>query len=687
MATVYGILREDKATYGEKVVLKLLRENLPKEFAIYVECPLQDQRQLRYPDFIISTNYGVIVLEVKDWITIEKADKFGAHIRTRENKKRKEGNPVDRAREFALLLSQELLRVSKTHAGRNLKNVPWGYAVVLPNLPTSVITQLRTAWGNEFVLNRDDLAPGRITSRLKSTLPLDKIRDLRKIELDYIRATINPTVFIEQPDKPAVILDEEQEKIVSEPVRTPEIPEPSKEEEPLQQMALLEEEIPQMEISKTEPASLDYERVISQNTSIRLVRGVAGSGKTLVIIQRARYLATMFPEWDIAVLTFNNALCRHLEAVFKGTRIKAMTFHSLCRRLLLGYREWNPQNPSEWLEEHAEDQPIIGELSPDFIEDEFKWIKDVGLVNRKSYYDTERKGRGKQKRLSQRQREQVYDTLLAYQTYLKNKNSIDWADIPHITLRGIVSDKIHPERFQAVLVDEAQDFAPIWFRVVEKVLDPDGGLLFLADDPVQSIYRFFSWRQKGIHVVGRTRRLKIPYRNTYEIYVAAYTLVKNDELLQQSLEEEGRVVAPDLSSHAMRHGQRPLLQRFRSFEDEVTFMRSAIYNLLQEGMDSRQIAVLHRRSSGVKRLQESLKGLDISINTMHSYKGLEFDVVFLSQVQETFQRGDSIEELSEERRLVYMAMTRARQQLFLNYQGTMPVPMRSILEHVDSISN
>ena len=65
MAEVIGFLREN-ATHGEKTTLQLLQENLPKEYSIYVEIPLHGQRDIRYPDFIILTNFGVIVLEVKD---------------------------------------------------------------------------------------------------------------------------------------------------------------------------------------------------------------------------------------------------------------------------------------------------------------------------------------------------------------------------------------------------------------------------------------------------------------------------------------------------------------------------------------------------------------------------------------------------------------------------------------------
>lgn len=688
MAQVYGALRDDKATHGEKIVLKLLSENLPKEFSVYVECPIHDHRQLRYPDFIVSTNYGVIVLEVKDWIQVIQADRYHVRIRTRGNKEREEGNPVNKARDYALVLTNELRRVAKEYRDQDLKDIPWGYAVVLPNLPTSTITQLRRAWGDEFVLNRDDLVPGRITNRIESTLPVDKIRSLKKTELDLIRATINPTVFIEQPDKPAVILDEEQEKIVSEPVKVtvaPSVHQPTDVEVQLDLLPYSESQPPEDKAPTRKEKRFDPGKDISQNIAIRLVRGVAGSGKTLVLIQRARYLAAQYPEWDIVVLTFNNALKRHLESVFRGTSIKAMTFHGLCKRLLGGSIHWAPQNARDWLDEHSNDFPIVRELSPRFIEEEFKWIKDIGLANRKSYFKIERRGRGGQGRLGRRQRELVYDVLLAYQAHLRDNQAFDWGDIPYLVMNCVTQEQIRPTSYQAVLIDEAQDFAPIWFRVVEQVLDPDGGLLFLVDDPSQSIYRFFSWRQKGVHVVGRTRHLRIPYRNTYEIYNAAYSMIQDDEELKRALSAEGQLITPNLDEKIMRHGRKPLLQRFESMNDETTYIRECIKRLQQRGYAGQQIAVLHRRKSGAMKLGVALKGLFVHVDTFHASKGLEFEIVFLSQLQETFTRTGWSEDLSQERRLAFMAMTRARQELFMNYEGKLPAPWKQVIGQVDRI--
>lgn len=685
MAQVYGNLRGDKATYGEKEVLILLRNNLPKEYCVYIECPLPGKRIHRYPDFIVVTNYGVIILEVKDWIQIEKADRYKAKIRMRGNKLRKVPNPVNQAREIAILLAAELRNIKRIFKNKQQMDIPWGYAVVLPNLPYSVITQLRKAWGEEFVLNKDDLDPPLIKSRLKITLPSDKVRSLKKYELDFIRATINSPIVIEQENQPPVMLDAEQEQIVSEPIHVDPLPEPELTVEATQ--SIFFEESTSKEAEPDTEKLPTYEELISRNTSIRLVRGIAGSGKSLVLIQRAKYLAALFPDRKILVLAYNDQLKKHLQVVFKGIKnISAMTFHGLCSTLLRRYSAWkSPTDSGGWLVKHSKDYPIIQKFGVEFIEDEFKWIKEIGVFSRENYLEVERKGRGTKKRLFKPDRELIYDVLEAYQSYLHQEGIPDWSDVPHMVLKGLEENETSSPKYDVILVDEAQDFAPVWIQLITRLLPPEQGILFLADDPAQSIYRFYSWKEKGVRVVGRTRWLRVPYRNTYEIYQAAYQIIATDDKLQKSLEEEGLIVAPDLTSVSMRHGPAPLIQQFSSFEAEIESIKGKISYLFQHGYDPQQIAVLHRRSRGVNRLKTALRGLGVNINTFHAFKGLEFEAVFLCQLQETNVHQGTEDEKSAERRLVYMAMTRAREHLYMGYQNKLPPKYQSLQEYVDFI--
>jgi hypothetical protein len=684
MAQVFGFLREDQATHGEKIVLRLLKDNLPKEFAVYVECPLPVRRGHRYPDFIIVTNYGVVILEIKDWIQVEQLDRYEARIRTRQNQTRVEKNPVNAAREQALVLA-EVLRDVHHKRQSTYQEIPWGYAVVLPNLPTSVITQLRSVWGEEFVLNTDFLDSPLILNSLKATLPKEKIRDLKKVELDFIRATINPTVFIETPAHLPIILDNEQEQIISEPLRQ-EIQKGDTTGETATQTVLFSE--PTIVDADVIAHPTDTEDAISHNASIRLVRGVAGSGKTLVLAQRAKYLSASFPEWKIAVVTYNKALSQHFQSLFRGfPLIKPFTFHGQCTMILKQISLWkDPADRRKWIEEHKKDYPVFEELDLPFLDDEFTWMIAMGLENRDAYLDVERRGRGQQRRLGNRQREQVFDLFEAYRMYLDETGQMDWDDIPQQTLQALQSQPEIHQSYDAILIDEAQDFAPIWIQILLHRLKPEG-VVFLTDDPAQSIYRFYSWRQKGIPVVGRTRWLRIPYRNTFEIYQAAYSVIQEDEILQESMKNEGMSIHPQLDDQAMRHGNRPVLQRFADDENEASFIRSRIEGYLQNGLPADQIAVLHRRTKGLRWLENVLRGLDVQVNTFHALKGLEFEVVFLSQLNETFPRSHTKEEVSEEKRLIYMAMTRARQDLFLGYQGKLPDDLRCLRPYVDWIQH
>ncbi len=694
MAEVKGHLREDKATYGEKVVLKHLADHLPKEFTVYVEFPISDSRIQRYPDFAVLANYGVVVLEVKDWVNVESFDRFTARIRTRKNEVREEKNPVSIARDYCTSLTAEFQRMKTLLNDRQALKVAWGYAVVFPNLHGSTLSRLKKLWGEDFVLGLADLSPDLILKRLKSTIATHHIRTLTRSELDCIRGVLNPTIVVHPSGRLPVILDQSQETLVSEPVRPPSEISTADEAHPVsRQEVLLPREEPlagtATQTSEPEPpfkrTPPTLEELASQ-TAVRLVRGVAGSGKTLVLTQRARYLAARYPEWRILVLTFNDKLKDSLaDSLFRCSNIRVCTFYGLCRQLMSDRIPWkNPITSEGWLKHHRDRFPLVDELGVEFLQEEFKWLMDTLTLDRAAYLSSERKGRGLQRRLGKQLRSRVFDIFEAYRACLQKEKLLDWVDIPRLVLDGVLQGQLPVEPYHAILIDEAQDFAPAWFRLINHNL-VSGGALFLADDPAQSIYRYFSWREKGIEVVGRTRHLRVPYRNTYEIYQAAFELIRSDEALRHQFEEEGQIVLPDLDPDSMQHGKKPILRRFSTFAAEAGFILEQVRSLSLLGIRGGQIAVLNRHRKGKAELQKALKGLDINIDTYHQYKGLEFEAVFLTGIQDAFPPGADPQKLSEERRLVYMAMTRARRELVLTGCGPIPQPLRCILPHVDQV--
>lgn len=670
MAEMIGFLRED-ATFGEKKVFALLQQNLPKEYTVYVETPIRQKRELRYPDFIILTNYGVIVLEVKDWVIIQSAHPQGAEVRTRSGETRHELNPVTVARGFAIALSNELN--GRLLGGDPGETVPWSYATVLINLPASTITRLRSAWGEEFVLGQADLEnPDLLQDRIKNTFPVRHMRALTRRELDSIRAVIYPVVEFEQEGRPPVVLDFQQERLVAEPPRS-ETP-AAGQKTPRADRAAAQEQLFEGPLAPEPAAAQPSETLpplgerLSQNVAIRLVRGFSGSGKTLVLIQRARFLAAQYPEWKIAVLTYNKPLQERLDAVFRGSSIEPRTFHNLLNKLVYA-PSGQESNLEEWLAGREGEFPILQQLDTRSLCREINWLREMGAVRREEYLALERHGIGKDSRLNTTQRAAVFDLCEHYRAYLCETGRWDYPELPFIALRAIESGKLALERFDAVLIDEAQDWAPAWFCVINHLVDPDHGLIFLADDPSQSIYRSFSWKEKGIHVVGRTRWLRVPYRNTYEIYRAAYSLIAGRDEIQAALADEGELVEPVLSCDEMRRGPAPLLRRFSGVQEEHTFIRERALALTHEGIPPNQVAVLVRYRADVEPLEAALRGSGVRVHPIHSFKGLEMEAIFLPHLQKTFHKED---EETAERRLIYMAMSRARSRLYLTYAGKLP---------------
>jgi hypothetical protein len=119
-----------------------------------------------------------------------------------------------------------------------------------------------------------------------------------------------------------------------------------------------------------------------------------------------------------------------------------------------------------------------------------------------------------------------------------------------------------------------------------------------------------------VPVVGRTRWLRVPYRNTRQIYQAAYEVIRIDDLLQRSLQEQfGAALEPDLSGEYLRSGPRPTLRQFHSPDEEGTFIRSEVEWLLKRGsMPARRSYCTGARR--VRKLAGYLRGLDVEATTL-----------------------------------------------------------------------
>lgn len=670
MAEVIGEL-DSQSTYGEQQTCKLLGLNLPRTFTVYVESPIQIDRDIRYPDFVVVTDYGFIILEVKDWILVTRSDPQHGTIRTRGGEERQEMNPVTKAREYGFALTKALNK--RWPGDLDHTKIPWSYAAILFNLTPANLSSVRSTWGEDFVLGKADLEnPDILRARLRETIPSDRMRPLTRPELDHLRATIFPIAEFKPQDRDPVVLDLPQEKIVAEPVR---LPEPAAQPVPATpieiQRDFLEEEQPEAELGDMPEAG----KKLLRSMNIRLVRGFSGSGKTLVMIQRAKYLAALNPDWNIGILTFNKNLQEDLQNYFTGTGIEPKTFHGLCFKLA-GVKAEKEVKLEEWLETNAMRHPAILRIGKKTVENEIKWLRDTGVSSLEDYLAAERKGTGGAARFDDTSRRDTYAILESYRRHLAERGCWDYDSLWELALRKLEADPGY-RKYDALLIDEAQDWAPAWFRVVNRILKPETGILFMADDPSQSIYRYFSWKEKGVSVVGRTRWLKVPYRNTYEIYNAAYSLIDSYPEIQAALQEEGEKVTPEISPAAMRSGPKPLVRKFATVQAEKDYLRETVDQLHSQGYRGRQVAILVPHRDGLNNLRSRFNPTDVCLETIHSFKGLEAEVVIIPFINQTFL--DPARETAE-RRLLYMGMSRARTQLLLTCTGRLPKPFQAMVD-------
>ncbi|MBE2268642.1 MAG: UvrD-helicase domain-containing protein [Anaerolinea sp.] len=653
-------------THGEKLVLRLLRSlDTRRYFFHYEPILLTEEGKTRKPDFVIvSAKYGVVVVEVKDWVKLKGGDQEEIHTIRKDGLTASYPNPYRTAEQYAYALiegfeqREELWR--KYRGKRSLK-FPWQVMVVLPNISQKEIEQFekKRIWAPHVVVGKEALVNVDSFEKAIATLPWQYQLDKSGIQpetLDIIREVLKPYLVVEDAEgNPVGTITRVQERLISEPVT---LLEP-------QQMAL--------PLVDAKPLTATE----SLNEEVRLVRGVAGSGKTLVLVRRVRQLAQRYPDSKQLVLSFNIEIAKDLERRIglPPERVKVVHFHKLCRAILDPI--WrNPIDKWNWMRSFAAEEIAQLGLPLEFILDELFWRRERGLYSDESYLTADRKGRGY--RLDKGQRELINIIFSRYQAAKEKhiKNGIpwyDWEDVGTITADYLEK---HPpqEQYPIILIDEAQDFAPSWMKVVKLLLQP-GGSLFLCDDPAQSIFNSYSWSQKGISIVGRTTILHVPFRSTLEISLAAHALIEADENLRQTEDRP----EPDFTSYELGTGPKPLLIGCADEDAEIRFVNQQVNDLLDDDMPTSQIAILCPTEQHTHRWAH-LQTQGIYVNYFEKMKGLEFNAVFTPHLGEIFMPDDDTEMISRKRRKVFTAMTRARRKLILSHQGELPLALHPLRE-------
>jgi superfamily I DNA/RNA helicase len=442
---------------------------------------------------------------------------------------------------------------------------------------------------------------------------------------------------------------------------------------------------------------------LSKDLRLNIINGVAGSGKTLILLYRLRLLYNLYPDKRYLVLTHNRPLANDLESRFTRLvgdtrhKIEWSTFLAWCRRQWPKDVNWKMpisiQARKKLIAKAQEIHLKNSSVSAAMLLSEIDWLKDQLPMSREEYLTADRRGRGFG--LSVELRQRVWSTIDAYQQTLARDKKLDWGDVPQLLWEWSEEGKITLPQYDVVLVDETQFFAPLWMHLIKKSLHPQNPHLFLVADPTQGFLgRKASWRSLGLQARGHTHALQRSYRTTYEIMRFA-TLFYRMRLPDDHDED---ILAPDLLN--MPNGAMPIIIPLKSAQDEIARVTNEVCTLLRNGCQRHHLLLLHANGHGVKSLIEAINrhvgkdaamdakqtypGNYVRVTTLNAGAGLESPIVFLVGLRDLFEEEQSLRLSDEERESlirentskIYMAVTRAGQRLVFTYVGNLPETLR-----------
>lgn len=604
------------ASRGEKDTFAIL-QNLPDDCIVYYEPIISE----RYPDFVvISPTLGVLVIEVKGWRPNHLQSANTQQLVILEN-----GQPVSRQHPLrqARRYMYELMDFCRqrpnfkalVHPDGNYQNrfiFPFGFMAILSNITQD---QLRShAMGNlteifpyPKVIPRDvlleqwrQLQPDALQQALRQAFdPWWAFQPLDEAQINALRAMIHPEIQLNLFAKP-----------ISQPT-TPTAPTASTASTAL----ITSEDLKVLDLRQERNAR-------AMGEGHRIVYGVAGSGKTVLLIARARLLAAQRPDLRVLILCFNVSLGAYLKSCLSD-----------CRNVTVY---------------HFDD-----------------WVKRNGLV---------------------RQTQETND------------------DLGQRLLAHLEAGHGEAESYDAVLIDEAQDFAPSWFQCARFAMkDPDDGDLIIVGDGSQGLYRGqrdISWKKLGIRATGRTLHKKLDldknYRNAREILeLAAAFATTTDSMIEEAEADHVLAVTVNPDKALRTTNQRPVLIRARNRYEEAQAVVHIVTQLLKgtsgfKGFDKpikpREIGLLYaRKDSAIHELKQQLERYapvvwmsdnsdrtaryrvnepGLKLQTIHSAKGLQYRVVILlwaDQLPSQFANSDEV----VDRCLMYVALTRPEDLLVI----------------------
>ncbi|AFG38368.1 3'-5' exonuclease [Spirochaeta africana] len=443
-----------------------------------------------------------------------------------------------------------------------------------------------------------------------------------------------------------------------------------------------------------------------------LVRGNAGTGKTLVLLKalhKAAELlaqerglgltATHHPE-RIVLLTYTTTLVRYnkyLAEIMQQHEITSniQTADSLFLEKL---HLIDPDSSVDYriARELCEQHNTTGFLNTTELYTEIEDFIFAGAVQYEEYIDQRIPRSGLKHPLNIEQRQQVWQIRDRIAAEMRKRKCYSKGFSRIVLLEHLQGNTPPPgmQDISYVFIDETQDLTAIELMLLKLIASRP---LIMAGDVGQSIYGFRSpYARAGIRLQGRTRTLKLNFRSTAAIHEFAESYRHQE--LAAAAETSGNSAAPD--RHHQHHEDDPQEihppEAFREgpvpellcSSDKACLLEGiidkAVFFVRRLGYDPENICLLAPRNADLEKLAAGLERHElpsmnirdpqfnftdegvVRLSTLHSSKGLDFPVVLLYLPQlYHLSHLDAATIETMERNLLYVACTRAMDHLVI----------------------
>lgn len=437
----------------------------------------------------------------------------------------------------------------------------------------------------------------------------------------------------------------------------------------------------------------------SKNGAVRVLGG-AGTGKTVVAMHRAKWLAANSgEETKVLFTTFTRNLAQDI-----SDNLKAICGDEISRIEVINLDRWvsgflkkqgydyqivfDQSDLNETWSKAYSDKPSDLNLPLSFFQEEWQQIiQGQSLESLEEYKLASRVGRGT--KLTREQKIQVWQVFESYRSLL-NRLRYKEVDDAYRDAAALLMNSPSELPYSSVIVDEAQDMGLPAFKLLRAMIKEGANDLFIVGDAHQRIYgKKVILSKAGINIRGRSKKLKINYRTTDEIRKFAVELLSNS-----SVDDLDGGVDSNRLYKSLTHGPKPQIEHFNSDDSQAEFIKKLIQ---QDEISPENCCVIARTNAEVSKIAKLLesKGVKtyevktsehgaplgaVKLATFHRVKGLEFDRVILASINkglvplayllENLADQSACENvLLQEKSLIYVALTRAKKEAFMLSYG------------------